>query len=66
MAEPPPSDLEGWVMLATLMSIRQEPIASAVYRQKMGAVQVDEKRRDNGASETIAFPMKEYPDGGGS
>jgi hypothetical protein len=62
----PPNDFNGWVTVATLISIRHDPIASAVYRQKIGAVLVDEKRRDKGARETIAFPINEYPEGGGS
>lgn len=45
--------------MATFISIRHEPMASAVYRQKMGNVDVDETFRPSGASDTSALPMKE-------
>ena len=51
-------------MLTILMSIRQEPIASEVYRQKMGTTEVEGSRRDRVASESRAFPTKEYSGGG--
>lgn len=50
--------------LTTFMSMRQDPIASAVYLQKIGAVHVEDIRRDNGAKDTSAFPIKEYSGGG--
>ena len=52
------------ITLTILMSTRQEPIASAVYRQNMGTTEVEESRRDRGASEIRAFPTKEYSGGG--
>ena len=56
---PDPLSLVGRVVFMTFNSIRQEPIASAVYLQKIGAIQVDDILRDKGARETKAFPMKE-------
>jgi hypothetical protein len=50
--------------LTILMSIRHEPIASAVYLQKIGTVEVDESRRESGASDINELPMKEYSGGG--
>lgn len=50
----------------TLMSTRHEPMASAVYRQKIGTVDVDDNLRESGASEIRAFPIKEYSGGGES
>jgi hypothetical protein len=52
--------------LDILMSIRHEPMASAVYRQNIGTVEVEDKRRASGASENKALPMKEYSGGGES
>jgi hypothetical protein len=52
------------VTLTILMSTRQDPIASAVYRQKIGTTEAEESRRDKGASEIRAFPTKEYSGGG--
>jgi hypothetical protein len=52
------------ITLTILMSTRQEPIASAVYLQKIGITEVEESRRDRGASEIRAFPTKEYYGGG--
>lgn len=58
--------LGGGVTLAILISTLQEPMASAVYRQKMGTVEVDESRLERGASDTRAFPIKEYSGAGES
>ena len=58
--------LEDRTTLTILMSTRHEPIASAVYRQKIGTVEVEDNRRDKVASEIKAFPMKEYSGGGES
>ena len=52
--------------LAILISMRHEPIASAVYRQKIGMTDEDDRRRDRGASGTSALPMNEYSGGGES
>lgn len=52
--------------LTTLMSTRQEPMASEVYRQNMGTVEFDDSRRESVASEIKAFPMNEYSGGGES
>ena len=45
--------------LAILTSIRQVPMASAVYLQKMGTTDDDESRRDRDARGSKALPMKE-------
>ena len=58
--------LEDRTTLTTLMSIRQEPIASAVYLQKIGAVDMEDIFRDRVASERSALPIKEYSGGGES
>jgi hypothetical protein len=50
----------------SLSSMRHEPMASAVYLQNTGAVQVEDKRRQRGARETRAFPMNENSGGGES
>jgi len=52
------------ITLTILMSTRHEPMASAVYRQNIGTVEVDESRRDSGASDINEFPTKEYSGGG--
>jgi hypothetical protein len=52
------------ITLIILMSTRHEPMASAVYRQNIGTVEVDESRRDSGASDSNELPMKEYSGGG--
>ena len=57
---------DGLTTLTTRRSTRQEPIASAVYRQKMGSVTVEDRLLDRGARDTRAFPMKEYSGGGES
>jgi hypothetical protein len=56
----------GRVTLITRMSIRQDPMASAVYRQNIGTVDVEESRRERGARDISAFPMNEYSGGGES
>jgi hypothetical protein len=38
-------------------------MASAVYRQNIGTVEVEESRRERGARDIKALPMKEYSDG---
>lgn len=53
-------------MFTSFKSMRQEPIASAVYRQNIGAVQVEDIWRKSGARETKAFPMNEYSGAGES
>ena len=58
--------LDGTTTFMILMSMRQDPMASAVYRQKIGTVLVDDSLRDSGASEMRAFPMNEYSGGGDS
>lgn len=58
--------LEDSIALTSLISTRQEPIASAVYLQKIATVEEDDNRRDSGASEIRALPMKEYSGGGES
>lgn len=50
----------------TLMSTRHEPIASAVYLQNIGTVEVDGSRRERGAREIRALPINEYSGGGES
>jgi hypothetical protein len=52
--------------LVILMSIRHEPIASAVYRQNIGTVEFEDSRRARGVSDIKALPMKEYSGGGES
>lgn len=52
--------------LDIFMSIRHEPIASAVYRQNIGTVEFEDSRRPSGASDIKALPMKEYSGGGES
>lgn len=52
------------ITLTILMSTRHEPMASAVYRQNIGTVEVEESRRDNGASDINELPMNEYSGGG--
>lgn len=52
--------------LTIFMSTRQEPIASDVYRQKIGTVEVEDSRRARGARDIKAFPIKEYSGGGES
>ena len=56
----------GMVTTPTLISTRQDPIASEVYRQKIGTVEVADNRLDNGAREMRAFPINEYSGGGDS
>lgn len=56
----------GNTTLTTFRSTRQDPMASAVYRQKIGMVEVDDNRRDKGARETRALPIKEKSGGGES
>jgi hypothetical protein len=46
--------------LMILISIRHEPMASAVYLQNIGTVDVDENLRERGANEINALPMNEY------
>lgn len=58
-----PCLLEG-ITLTILISTRHEPIASAVYLQNMGTVDVDDSLRESGASDIRALPMKEYSGGG--
>ena len=58
--------LEDKTTLTILMSTRHDPIASAVYRQKIGTVEVEDSRRDKVASDINAFPMNEYSGGGES
>jgi hypothetical protein len=48
----------------TLISTRHEPIASAVYRQKMGTVLLELSLLESGARLTRAFPINEYSGGG--
>ena len=55
----PLTSLDGVTTFTTFSSMRHDPIASAVYLQKIGAIQVDDIRRDRGAKETIAFPINE-------
>lgn len=62
----PPGDLTGGSTFCTLMSTLHDPIASAVYRQKIGSVAVVDSFLERQASETRAFPMKEYSGGGDS
>lgn len=52
--------LEENTTFTIFISTRHEPIASAVYLQNMGTTEVDESRRDSGAIEIMALPMKEY------
>ena len=62
-----PVDFRGGTStFTTLISIRHEPIASAVYLQKIGAIHVDDILRESGARDTSALPMKEYSGGGES
>jgi hypothetical protein len=49
----------GGAMLRIRRSIRHDPIASAVYRQNIGTIEVNDNRRETGAKETKALPMKE-------
>ena len=49
---------------AIFNSTLHEPIASAVYRQKIGTMDVEESRRARGANETKALPINEYSGGG--
>lgn len=58
--------LEDNVMLTTFTSTRQEPMASAVYLQKIGTVDVLDNFLYKGARDMRAFPMKEYSGGGES
>lgn len=58
--------LAGMATLTILMSTRHDPIASAVYRQKIGTVDEEERRRESGARDRSALPMKEYAGGGKS
>lgn len=51
--------LVGKTTLTTFTSIRHEPMASAVYLQKIGATQVDDMPRDSGANDMVALPIKE-------
>ena len=44
---------------AILISTRQDPIASAVYLQKIGTVDEDDSRRERGANDKRAVPMNE-------
>lgn len=44
---------------ATLRSTRHEPIASLVYRQKIGRMEEVDSFRERGERDTKAFPMKE-------
>lgn len=52
--------------LEILISTRHDPIASAVYRQNIGTTDVDDIRRDRGASDKRALPMNENCGGGES
>lgn len=56
---PEPGYRLGEETLRIRRSIRHEPIASAVYRQNIGTIEVDDNRRETGAKETRALPMKE-------
>jgi hypothetical protein len=58
--------LTGTVTFATLTSTRHDPIASEVYRQNMGTVEVAESLLESGANEINAFPIKEYAGAGSS
>lgn len=58
--------LDASIALTSLISMRHEPIASAVYLQKMGTVDDDDSRRERGAREIRALPIKEYSGGGES
>ncbi len=49
-----------------LISMRHEPIASEVYLQKIGTMEVDDRRRDRGARDISELPMNEYSGGGES
>ena len=42
-----------------LISMRHEPIASAVYLQNMGTTEEDDSLLDRDAKESNAFPMNE-------
>lgn len=64
--ECPFDGLEGRTTLTNFISTRQEPIASAVYRQNIGTVEVQDNLRETGANEIRALPMKEYSGGGES
>ena len=61
---PEPGCRLGGATLRIRRSIRHDPMASAVYRQNMGTIEVDDNRREIGARETSALPMKEYRGGG--
>ena len=61
---PEPGCRLGGVTLRIRRSIRHDPIASAVYRQNMGTVEVDDNRRETGDKETRALPINEYIGGG--
>ena len=50
---------DGTTTLAIFTSMRHEPMASAVYLQKIGTMEEHVNRRDNGASDRSALPMKE-------
>jgi len=65
-ADPLALRLGGMMTLTTLRSTRHEPIASAVYLQKIGTVDVEGNLRESGAREIKALPMKEYSGGGES
>jgi hypothetical protein len=56
----------GGITLTSLISTRHDPIASAVYLQKMGTVDTDESFLESGASEISALPMNENSGGGES
>lgn len=63
-ADEPLACLEDNTTFKILMSTRHDPIASAVYRQNIGTVEVDESRRERVARDIKAFPMNEYSGGG--
>ena len=48
----------------TRISIRHDPIASDVYRQRIGAVQEEDSFRDKGPREMRALPINEYAGAG--
>lgn len=50
----------GGVTVVMRISMRQDPMASAVYREKIGTTKVDGSRRHSGARDMRAFPIKLY------
>ena len=65
-AADPFRNLGGKTTLRTFMSMRHDPMASAVYRQKIGTVDEEGSRRDRETREMSALPMNEYEGGGKS